>query len=248
MAFRTGLLVVAAATACPDARAIRPFITDDARVVGKGHLQLESWFRRDSESLQVWAFPAVGPTDWLELSMGGVVGSSTRTQSTGATFALSMPLVQGKLLLKEATPNGLPGFAVAVGGIPPIGRGGFESEGLAYYTYLAVTESLFDEEHVLVHANIGVAGSGFGDAPARAQFTWGVGTQVRLLGDFHGVFELFSGDPYAPAAGGAIQAGFRQIFNDHLQLDATAGTGVFGDTPLPFWISSGVRIVSHELF
>ncbi len=228
------------------AHAIRPFITDDARVVGRGHLQLESWWRRDKESMQVWAFPAFGPTDRLELSMGGVVGTSQKTGKS--TFALSMPLVQAKFLVRETTPNGLPGVALSVGGIPPIGRGGFESDGLAYYSYLAVTESLFHEEGVLIHANVGAAGAAFGEGKARVQLTWGVGTQVRLIGDFHGVFELFSGDPYAPSLGGAIQAGFRHIFNDHLQLDATMGSGVFGDTPLPFWVSSGVRIVSHELF
>lgn len=230
-----------------DAHAIRPFITDDARVVGKGHVQLESWFRRDSESLQIWAFPAIGPTDWLELSMGGVLGTSKKT-TAAPTFALSMPLLQAKVLLKETTPNGLPGFALALGGIPPVGRGGFEGDGFAYYGYLAATESLFDEEHVLVHANVGLAGAVLGEERARVQFTWGVGTQVRLVGEFHGVFELFSGDPYAPSPGGAIQGGFRQVFNDHLQLDATMGTGVFGDVPLPFWVSSGVRLVSHELF
>jgi hypothetical protein len=229
------------------AAAIRPFITDDARVVGRGHVQLESWWRRDSETMQVWAVPAVGPTDWLELSMGGVVGSSHRTGSP--LFAVSAPLLQGKFLLKDATPNGIPGFAVAVGGIPPFGRGGFETDGLAYYGYLAVTESLFDEG-VLIHANVGAAGAFLREngKESRVQFTWGAGTQVRLVGDFHGVFEFFSGDPYAPTPGGAIQGGFRHIFNDHLQFDATCGAGVFGDTPLPFWMSSGVRLVTHELF
>ena len=244
--FAVAAVAAVVLTFAPEARAIRPFITDDARVVGKGHVQLESWWRRDRESMQVWVFPAVGPTDWLELSMGGVLGSSKR--SGQPTLALSLPLVQGKFLLKETTPNGLPGVAVAVGGIPPIGRGGFESDGLAYYGYIAFTESLFDQERVLIHANVGAAGSVLGEDKARVQLTWGTGTQVRLIGPFHGVFELFSGDPYAPTLGGAIQAGFRHVFNDHLQLDATMGTGIFGDTPLPFWVSSGIRLVSHELF
>jgi len=230
-----------------EARAIRPFITDDARVVGRGHVQLESWFRRDRESLQGWTVGAIGPTEWLELSVGAVFGSA---HGEGATpsFALSLPLVQAKGLLKEATPNGLPGFAVAAGVIPPLGRGAFVPDGLAYYGYLAATESLFREEAVLVHVNLGLAGAALGERSASAQLTWGAGTQIRLLGDFHGVFEIFSGDPYAPSPGGAIQGGFRHIFNDHLQLDATVGSGIFGDTPLPFWVSSGVRLVSHELF
>lgn len=242
-----GATVLALACAPGEARAIRPFITDDARVVGKGHVQLESWFRRDRESLQIWAVSALGPTDWLELSLGAVGGTSGA--GTGrAEIALSAPLLQGKFLLLEASPNGHPGLAIAGGAIPPLGAGGFVPDGLAWYGYLAATESLFDREAVLVHANVGVAGAAFGDKAASAQLTWGVGTQIRLVGDFHGVFEVFSGDPYAPSPGGAIQGGFRQIWNDHLQLDATIGSGVFGATPLPFWCSTGIRLVSHELF
>ena len=49
-------------------------------------------------------------------------------------------------------------------------------------------------------------------------------------------------------AGGAYQAGFRIIFNDHVQLDGTWGGGLWGAEIMPVWFSSGVRIVSHELF
>ena len=54
---------------------VRPFITDDARVVGAGLAQVESWVRSDHESHQLWVLGAVGPTSWLELTLGGVVGA-----------------------------------------------------------------------------------------------------------------------------------------------------------------------------
>lgn len=229
-----------------DAWAIRPFITDDARVVGKGLVQLESWWRRDKDTMQVWALPAFGPTDWLELSAGGVVGAA-HFQSSPA-FAASLPLFQGKLLLRPATPNGVPGFAVATGFIPPLGAGAFKTAGVQYYGYLAATESLFDQERMLVHVNVGVAGQAFFAAEPRATMTWGVGSQVRLVAQLHAVVELFSGDPYAGSSGAAVQGGFRYIFSDTVQLDGTVGGEIVGDTPLPPWASSGIRIVSPKLF
>lgn len=40
---RIAIVVLGLAAVSPDARAIRPFITDDAGVVGKGHVKLESF-------------------------------------------------------------------------------------------------------------------------------------------------------------------------------------------------------------
>lgn len=37
---------------------VRPFITDDARVVGNRLAQLESWYRQDKETLQQWFLAA----------------------------------------------------------------------------------------------------------------------------------------------------------------------------------------------
>jgi len=231
-----------------EALAIRPFVTDDARVVGKGHVQLESWWRRDRRSLQQWALPAVGPTDWLEVTLGGVHGFGRLGPSLEKpTYALGGPLLQGKFLLREAVPNRPPGLALSVGGIAPAGRGGFEAPGWSSFSYLAVTQAFIKEDDFLIHANVGVSTiSAPGLDPVK--LTWGIGTQVETLFDFHIIAELFSGDPYVQGAGGAYQAGFRIIFNDHLQLDGTWGGGLWGDFILPVWFSSGVRLVSHKLF
>lgn len=230
------------------ARAIRPFVTDDARVVGKGHVQLESWWRRDRLSLQQWALPAVGPAEWLELSLGGVHGiGELRKAPDKPTYALGGPLAQGKFLLRETVANKAPGIAVSLGGITPAGRGGFQSPGWSGFSYLAVTQALIKEDDFLIHVNVGVSAVA---APGLdpAKLTWGVGTQVETFFDFHLIGEVFSGDPYVQGAGGAYQLGFRQIYNDHLQLDFTVGGGLWGDTLTPPWVSSGIRIVSHELF
>lgn len=41
---------------------VRPFITDDARVVGNRLTQLESWYRQDKGGIEQWILTAYGPT------------------------------------------------------------------------------------------------------------------------------------------------------------------------------------------
>jgi len=231
-----------------DARAIRPFITDDARVVGEGHVQIETYWRRDRLALQHWFLPAVGPTEWLEISVGGFHGFNRLGPTLAEpVYAMGGPLAQGKLLLRETVPNEPPGVALVLGGLVPAGRGGFESAGWSSFGYLAFTQAFIKEDDFLIHANVGfsaIAAPGLDPA----KLTWGVGTQVETFYDFHLIGEVFSGDPYVQGSGGAYQAGFRMIFNDHIQLDGTWGEGLWGAAPLPLWFSSGIRVVSHKLF
>lgn len=230
------------------ARAIRPFITDDAHVVGKGRVQMETYWRRDRLSLQQWILPAIGPTNWLEVTLGGVHGiAALRSHPEPKKYALAGPVVQGKFLLHESIPNKPPGVAIVVGSVPPIGRGGFAAPGWSAFSYLAVTQAFIKEDDFLIHANVGVSAISAPGVPP-AKVTWGIGTQVETVYNFHLIGEIFSGDPYVTGAGIAYQAGFRIIFNDHLQLDGTYGSGLAGETPMAPWFSSGIRIVSHELF
>jgi hypothetical protein len=243
----SGALAVCAIVAtAPDASAIRPFITDDARVVGGAHVQLETWWRRDRESFHHWAVGAFGPNDHVEISLGAVHGLAGGLEGAPGRYAIGGPVLQGKFLLSEAKETSWPGLAFVAGVLPPFGRGGFEPPGWSGFGYVAATESI-DAERLLVHANVGFSAI---DAPPLRplQFTWGVGMQVRTVEEFHLIGELFSGDPYAAGVSGAAQWGFRYIFNDHLQLDGTLGSGVFGERKLPLWASSGVRLVTHELW
>ena len=247
-----GALRIAATTlgllASRPAHAIRPFITDDAHTVGKGHVQIETYWRRDRGSFQHWMLPAVGPTPWLELTLGGVHGvNGFRQHPNEPLYALAGPLVQGKFLVLPSAPNQPPSLAIVAGGTTPLGRGGFESPGFSGFTYLAATQAFFKEDDFLIHANVGVSAvAAEGLTPAK--MTWGVGTQIETVFDWHLIGEVFSGDPYVQGGGGSYQLGFRQIYNDHLQLDFTFGGGLWGDVLTPPWVSSGVRIVSHELW
>jgi hypothetical protein len=67
---RRACVVLALVGLAAPARAIRPFITDDARVVGARTLQLENWVVASGHAFEHWAVPAFGPTDYIELTVG----------------------------------------------------------------------------------------------------------------------------------------------------------------------------------
>ena len=78
--------------------------------------------------------------------------------------------------------------------------------------------------------------------------TWGLGTQIHLVGGLHGVLEVFYNDPYAGKIGGAYQAGFRHIVSDSVQVDLTMGGGIFGSEQIPTFVGMGLSMVSGKLY
>src|SRR6185369_11771954 len=96
------------------AEAIRPFITDDARVVGRHRLQLESWVHASRVGLYHNLLPAFGPVEVLELTVGVVHGASF-AEDGSARYAVAGPLAQAKVLLHEGALNRAPGVAFAGG-------------------------------------------------------------------------------------------------------------------------------------
>jgi hypothetical protein len=243
------LAAFAVITFSAEAAAVRPFITDDARVVGNHQLQLEASLRWDMNALQQLNLFAFGPTEWLELTLGFEWGLMT-PKNGGDRGGIAGPIVQVKALALDAVPNKWPGLAFVAGTSMPLGTGGLPPPDWAEFIYAAATESLLDKERILIHANLGV----YIAEPASgvtALCTWGLGMQVRVVYGLHVLAEIFSGDPYSGAAGGAWQAGLRYIINDTVQVDSSVGNGIWGSSgnqPMPFWASAGVRVVSGKLW
>lgn len=236
--FFSSILLVAVVSLSSPAWAIRPFVTDDARVVGEGLLQLESWVQVDKGALAHWILPAFGPTPWLELSAGGLHG----TAGTPRRYSLSGPLLQGKMLLHEARDGGSPGLALVLGSLFTHGTGPFSENPSSGFGYLASTAS-FRDEAILIHVN---AGLGYGDESFTA--TGGIGTQLRMIGAYNAVAEIVRGDAYSRATDGAVQCGGRLLVNESVQLDATVGTGLWGDNQRPTWATVGIRLVSGRVW
>ncbi|MDX2023597.1 MAG: hypothetical protein SF187_25390 [Deltaproteobacteria bacterium] len=255
------------------AHAIRPFVTDDARVVGKRLAQLETWLLVDRLAYEHNALAAYGPTDWLELTAGFVHGAN----HTGAVrgYSISGPILQAKALIIAAQDNGWPGLAVAAGTLAPAGTGSLKAPGWGGFVYAAATESLWNEA-VLIHVNLGFAaadngsnasGSGgdqgsaspgglsaSGGNRASTLTTSGIGVQTHLFAGLHSATEVFYGDPFDPRTDyPAMQLGLRYIFNDNVQMDGTFGStlvtvpGASQNERFERWASVGIRLVSPKL-
>jgi hypothetical protein len=222
--------------------AVRPFVTDDARVVGDHLMQIETSVRYDKDNFTHLNLAALGPTAKSEITVGFIDGFPLEMESN-RSFSIVGPLMQFKYLFWEAKPNAYPGMAMATGALPSWGRGDFRQQSWSEFVYMAFTESLFDREAVLIHANIGLSTTN----PATVA-TWGLGTQFRIIGGLNGVAEIFYNDPYAGKIGGAYQVGFRQIVSDNLQVDMTMGGGLFGSEQINTFVGMGVRIVSDKLW
>jgi hypothetical protein len=114
------------------AHAARPFFTDDARVVDKGHCQIETFYKdqRTYSGSEFWFLPACNPFG-AELTLG-----RNRIEGDRNT------IVQAKYLFKELQTNGF-GFAGSAGSF---GGEAFVN-GIASVSFL--------DERAVVHANVG---------------------------------------------------------------------------------------------
>jgi len=133
--------------------AVRPFITDDARVVGGGLSQIESWMRFDDETAELWVMAATGLTPEFELSIGGVSGVARHADGHSFTFAL--PLIQGKYLFRPYGPGDWPGIAIAAGTFLPWGSGDLVPPGFGTFAFATFSQCFGEQEDVLIHLNVG---------------------------------------------------------------------------------------------
>jgi len=223
------------------AMAVRPFVTDDARVVGSKLFLLETSLKGNNGVLQNLNLLAYGPNDKLELTVGFVDGFTTKGYDRHR-LSIGGVLGQAKYLFTEGTENGMPGVAFVTGFGAPYGTNSFKAESWTNFGYLAITEALGKNEQVLIHANVGVNYTK-SDDKYRTSATWGLGTQVRVIGGLHFVGEVFHGDPYAGDSGWAFQTGVRYFVSERVQLDATVGSGFAGNNQPKEFAGCGLRVV-----
>jgi len=231
------LAVILLTVVATKAFAVRPFITDDAAIIGFRQFQLETWTLFSNSSGEYWMMWAYGLHNRMEVAVGSILGYD---QSRKFTYAL--PLLEMKYLFREYQPNKPPGVALVTGTFLPVGKGDFVPAGYGAYSFLAVTQCFGENEDVLIHGNIG---ANWLYSNKKNQFLpiWGIGAQIRAYRGLHLVGELISGDPYVPGTGIAFQTGFRYFISDLIQIDATIGQGIAGKNKLPFWGGFGLRLV-----
>jgi hypothetical protein len=236
------------------AGAVRPFVTDDARIVDEGQLELEMWpelaFTRGEPWFGYNLVAGVSLTPWLELIAGGGVGVEH-----GARFTASNPVVQPKLLFVRAQENGVPGVALVAGVTLPLGRGVMYDDATGVFVVAPITSRLF-HDWLHVHVNLGASIARRAEPPldrrrTTARTFWGVGADAGLgRRDVRMILEAYAGDPFhALGPKVAMQGGFRWLHGDLLNLDLT-----FGAQPLveyearvagewEYWIQVGARLL-----
>ena len=233
--------------ATPQTWAVRPFITDDAALSGYMRSELSSWLFVSKAGTEIWHSANWGFTHWAELTVAGIWGRSKEPVEGGGTSTESsytVPLIQGKFLLRDYTPNGLPGLVIAAGSDMPWGKGAFVSDGYGAFGALLLSQCFGMDENVLFHAQAG--GTYLKDKKTKEKssgFVFGFGTQVKAYRGLHLIGEIVNGDPYEHGVGSMYQLGIRQFINDVLQFDAAFGKGISGDTRASSWFTCGVRYV-----
>ena len=228
--FRSGLLGFAAvfihiALLPQNAHAVRPFVTDDARIIDVGQIEVESWLEVGHADSTWNPAPAVnfmaGATvnDWLEI----IVGSGVARGGNGK-FAMPNPVLQPKLLLMAAEKNGRPGFALGAGATFDAGVGDLHHRGNSAYLIGMTTWRLYDD-WLMTHINYGARMDKSRNDSAKYRPYWGIGLDAGLIKEeIRLIVEAYAGDPldlHAPKT--AAQMGFRWLASDYVNLDLTVG-------------------------
>ncbi len=248
------LILIFVLASCKPALAVRPFITDDARVT-PGHTFLtETSLRLDQNRFQNLTLFALGFTDKLEGTLGFTDGVLLKDEGgTAYQFSLAGPLMQLKYLINEQQgKDGLPAFALEAGASAPYGLGSqnFHPQVWSEFFVAMMSKSFSSHpEHLNLHINVGFTNSHFPEGKMGQEFVWGIGLQYHLFRNFlYGVTEIVSGDPYGVSSGAVYQVGLRFFLSDRMQLDTSYGSGIWGD-PKPGWfLGFGFRFFTNPLW
>jgi hypothetical protein len=244
------LLALLGAFGAPsEARAGRPFVIEEADLVGKKLVRLESWAVATRDVFAHAALLGIGAGDFLEVKLGAVHGGVYGRGPNG--YGIAGPLLQMDAMFLAPTSRGRPGLGMQVGVISPLGYQVFQPPGWSGFGGLRITQPLF-RDRVRVHGNVGVASGGEGDGMIRDRrfADWihgGVSLEARFSERTQGIFEYFHRDPYAPyATWAAVHGGFRFWFRETIGMDAGLGLTLpyAGDDRVRVFGTIGIRLTT----
>lgn len=203
--------------------AVRPFVTDDARISDYGQLEFEAWSEwnkhaHGGHSTAQQVMGGVALNEWLQIITGGGVGKDEHGNTTTTDF-----IFQPKFLLTDAKEDGRPGIAIATGVKLPTGKGELSDDATGTFVVGILTTRLFDD-WLLLHLNSGIRNV-FLHGDRKDIFHWGVGIDAGVMReDIRYIAEMFSGDPFDTVTPKiAMQTGFRYLHSDNLIFDITLG-------------------------
>lgn len=232
------------------AEAVRPFVTDDARVADQGQLELEIipdlvLPRGERALFEQSVVASFGVLPFFELGIGGAIGTNH-----GEGTAIANPELRAKLLFLRADSRGVPGVALVLAAALPYGRGVLYSPGTALNLIAPITSQLFGGG-LLIHLNVGLIAGIPRENAGRAIHPYaGLGVDATLgLEGLRFVGEIYTGEPLAPwSSRVATQFGGRYEFNERFNLDLVFGASPFeagrrfrGGSDL--WVQLGARLL-----
>lgn len=228
--------------------AVRPFVTDDARIADYGQIEVETWseFSKSSHERDIAQNLMAGVTftDWMQLISGSGIGIDKHGKSTVADF-----VIQPKFLILGAKEDGTPGVAFSTGITLPTGRGTLSSDDKSLFALGIFTSRLFDDL-LQVHFNVGFNKTYYKYDNSHTKLQWGLGADVGIIDkDIRFIIEAYSGDPYESNTPDiAMQSGFRYLKSDYLAFDITFGAQPEMEhkkqnSKLEYWGQFGIRIL-----
>ncbi len=230
--------------------AVRPFVTDDARIVSKGQIEVEAWpevnLVGDEQTYALQFMAGMSITEWFEFIVGSGGGFDRRTSSE--TFA--NPTISPKFLfLKAEVGSWLPGIALDLGMNVNWGRGSLYDDAISLYAIMIATWRFYDD-WLNIHLNLGERSTRH-NGVSQARNYWGLGLDIGVYQrEYRLILESYAGDPMeAEAPRIAYQWGFRWLKSDYINYDLTFGTqkepdGIFvsGDRR-EYWVQLGIRLL-----
>lgn len=213
---------------CPDsALAVRPFVTDDARIVYKGQLVTESYggvtmVNGDKPAFEARSLQGMSITDRFELTAGGFGFSYQDHQAR----PLDM-LIQPKYVLHSSL-GAVPSLSVAAATLFPLSGNrqqwdGYAMAHLSWFLFTPDPETDPYDNNLALHFNLGMKYRyDAGPTTFQSKLYWAAGFEVitpvtrelRILG------EVFNGDPFSyEEKFPAFQTGFRWYKSPMTQID-----------------------------
>ena len=210
-----------------DALAVRPFVTDDARIVYQGQVTTETYggitmVQGNKPAIEVRTLEGLGITDRFELTAGGLGFTYQDNQAR----PLDM-LIQPKYVLHSSL-GAIPSLSVAAASLFPLSgnRQHWDGYAMAHVSWFLFTPDADTDPYdnnLAIHLNLGMKSRyDAGPATYRSKLYWAAGFEVitpvtreiRFLG------EIFNGDPFSfEEKFPAFQTGFRWYKSSTVQLD-----------------------------
>ncbi len=209
-----------------EACAVRPFVTDDARVVYKGELEMESFAgvsmaNGSNPVIEARSLQGMSFTDRFELIAGGF----GFTYQNGQARPLDI-LVQPKYVIHRSF-GIIPSISVAAGSLFPLSgnKQHWDSYTMAHVSWFLFTPKGSTDPYdndLAIHLNFGTKNRyDAGPATYQMKFYWAAGFEaITFSRELRFLAEAFNGDPFGfEERFPAYQTGFRWYRTPNMQLD-----------------------------